>query len=195
MSAPASLPPPAPPRPRAAEAPAPSVERRPPPVWRAPLVGAILIPLSALFGIYSYEVVQALHWTMQSLKCGPIFVLFLVMMGNLALRRLAPRLALTHGELVIVYAMVVTATAIGGVGMVQHIVAGLAAPYYFADDTNRWREFFPFVPKLLTPHDPEVIAQFYKGNATIYRLAVLYDWAIPVAAWTIFLLLLFITSL
>ena len=66
---------------------------------------------------------------MQSLKCGPIFVLFLVMVGNLTLRRIAPRLALTQAELVLVYVMVVTATAIGGVGMVQHIVAGLAAPW------------------------------------------------------------------
>src|SRR3989442_9840389 len=107
---------PAPPRRRATKAPAPLVARRLPPAWRAPLVGGLLIPLSALFGIYSYEVVQALHWTMQSLKCGPIFILFLVMMGNLTLRRFAPRFALTHGELLVVYAMVVTATAIGGVG-------------------------------------------------------------------------------
>src|SRR2546426_1176689 len=83
--------------------------------WRAPLVGPLLTPLSALFGIYSYDVVQALHWTMQSLKCGPIFVLFLVMVGNLTLRRITPRLALTQAELVLVYVMVVTATAIGGV--------------------------------------------------------------------------------
>src|SRR5919198_844337 len=100
---------------RATEAAPPAGSGRPPPAWRAPLVGALIIPLSALFGIYSYEVVQALHWTMQSLKCGPIFVLFLVMVGNLAVRRVAPRFALTHAELVVVYAMVVTATAIGGV--------------------------------------------------------------------------------
>src|SRR5918912_428367 len=87
-----------------------------PPAWRALLVGAVLIPLSALFGIYSYEVVQALHWTMQSLKCGPIFVLFLLMVGNLTVRRVARRFALTHSELILVYAMVVTATAIGGGG-------------------------------------------------------------------------------
>src|SRR5438552_10603893 len=66
---------PAPPRRRATKAPAPLVERRLPPAWRALLVGALVIPPSALFGIYSYEVVQALHWTMQSLKCGPVFVL------------------------------------------------------------------------------------------------------------------------
>src|ERR1041385_424471 len=102
MTAPVSPPSPAPPRRRAV--PAPPVERWRPPAWRAPLVGALLIPLSALFGIYSYEVVQALHWTMQSLKCGPIFVLFLVMVGNLTLRRLAPRFSLTQAELVIIYA-------------------------------------------------------------------------------------------
>jgi hypothetical protein len=183
------------PRRRTVEVLALAVERRSPPAWRALLVGALLIPLSALFGIYSYEVVQALHWTMQSLKCGPIFVLFLVMVGNLTVRRFARRFALTQAELILVYAMVVTATAIGGVASVQHIVAGLAAPYYFADETNRWREFFPFIPKPLTPHDPEVISQFYKGNASIYRLAVLRDWAIPVISWTAFLLLLFVTSL
>src|SRR5438876_3429036 len=119
MTASSSPPSPAPPRRRATPASAPLVERPRPPAWRAPLVGALLIPLSALFGIYSYEVVQALHWTMQSLKCGPIFVLFLVMVGNLTLRRIAPRFALTHAELVLVYVMVVTATAIGGVGSVQ----------------------------------------------------------------------------
>src|ERR1051325_1448040 len=115
-------------RPPATEAPAAPVQRALPPAWRALGVGALVIPLSAFFGIYSYEVVQALHWTMQSLKCGPIFVLFLVMVGNLILRRFARRFALTQAELVVVYAMVVTATAIGGVGSVQHIVAGLAAP-------------------------------------------------------------------
>ena len=67
-------------------------------------------------------------------------------------------------------------------------------------DTNRdgflsWREFFPLIPRWLTPHDPAVIAQFHKGQATLYRLAVLRDWAVPVAAWTTFLLLLFMTSL
>src|SRR5262249_9579722 len=33
------------------------------------------------------------------------------------------------------------------------------------------------------------------GTTPLYRLAVLRDWSIPVAAWTAFLLLLFVTSL
>ncbi len=123
MSAPTSLRSPAPPA-REAAPPAP-------PPWRAPLVGALLIPPSALFGVYSYTIVQAILWSQQSLTCGPIFVLFLLTLANMALRRLARRLALTPAELIVIYAMLVTATAVGGIGMVQFFVTGLPAPYYF----------------------------------------------------------------
>lgn len=173
----------------------PDTIRATPPAWRALLIGALLIPPSALFGVYSYIIVQAIQWSQQSLKCGPIFVLFLLTAGNLGLRRLWRRFALTHAELVIVYAMLVTATAVGGIGMVQFFVTGLPAPYYFARASNHWRDFFPYIPAALTPHNPEVISQFFKGSATLYRLEVLRDWATPVAVWTALVLLLFVTML
>src|SRR5438445_8719322 len=130
-----------------------------PPPWRAPLLGALLIPPSAFFGVYSYSVVQAILWSQQSLKCGPIFVLFLLPLGNLGVRRLKRRFALTPAELILVYAMLVTATAVGGIGMVQFLVTGLPAPYYFARESNHWRDFFPFIPAVLTPHDHDAIRQ------------------------------------
>ncbi len=185
---------PSPLRPRA-----PTREEAPPasgpPSWRAPLLGALLIPPAAFFGVYSYIIVQAILWSQQSLKCGPIFVLFLLSLGNLGLRRLRRPLALTQAELILIYAMLVTATAVGGIGMVQFFVTGLPAPYYFARESNHWRDFFPYIPSVLTPHNPEVISQFFKGNATLYRLAVLRDWAVPVAVWTGFVCLLFVTML
>jgi uncharacterized protein DUF6785/uncharacterized protein DUF6784 len=166
-----------------------------PPPWRAPLLGALLIPPSAFFGVYSYIIVQAILWSQQSLKCGPIFVLFLLSLGNLGVRRLRRCLALTQAELVLIYAMLVTATAVGGIGMVQFFVTGLPAPYYFARESNHWSDFFPYIPSVLTPHDPEIIAQFFKGNATLYRLTVLRDWSVPVAVWTGLVFLLFVTML
>jgi hypothetical protein len=93
------------------------------------MLGVLLIPPSAYFGVYSYIIVQAIQWSQQSLKCGPIFVLFLLTLGNLAVRRLKRRFALTPAELILVYAMLVTATAVGGIGMVQFLVTGLPAPY------------------------------------------------------------------
>ena len=51
MTAPASPASPAPPRQRTRPAPAPPVERRLPPAWRAPLVGALLISGCAARGV------------------------------------------------------------------------------------------------------------------------------------------------
>src|SRR5713226_7011454 len=166
-----------------------------PPPWRAPLLGALLIPPSAFFGVYSYIIVQAIQWSQQSLKCGPIFVLFLLSRGNLGVRRLRRCLALTQAELVLIYAMLVAATAVVGIGVVQSFVTGLPAPYYFARTSNHWSDFFPYIPSVLTPHNPRVISEFFKGNATLYRLAVLRDWAVPVAVWTGLVFLLFVTML
>ncbi len=49
---------------------------RPPPFWRAIIIGALLIPLSTYFGNYAYVVVQALLWGQTSLLRGPIFCCF-----------------------------------------------------------------------------------------------------------------------
>src|SRR5947209_17254143 len=166
-----------------------------PPPWRAPLLGALLIPPSAFFGVYSYIIVQAIQWNQQSLKCGPVFVLFLLTVGNLGVRRLQRRFALTPAELILVYAMLVTATAVGGIGMVQFFVTGLPAPYYFARESNHWRDFFPFIPALLTPHDHEAIRQFFQGDASLYHWAVIRDWAVPVAVWTVLVFLLYLAML
>src|SRR5438128_439821 len=100
MTAPSPLPPQAPPR--AAQPPTLA-----PPAWRAMALGALLIPPAALFGVYSYTIVQAILWSQQSLKCGPIFVLFLLTLANMGLRRIHRRLALTQAELIVVYSMLV----------------------------------------------------------------------------------------
>jgi hypothetical protein len=173
----------------------PPVDQPPPSPWRALLLGALLIPLSAYFGVYSYIIVQAILWSQQSLKCGPIFLLFLLTLGNLGVRRLRRRFALTQAELILVYAMLVTATAVGGIGMVQFFVTGLPAPYYFARESNHWRDFFPFIPALLTPHDHEAIRQFFQGNASLYHWSVVRDWAAPVAVWTTLVFLLYLVML
>src|SRR5919201_5556763 len=102
MTAPSPLPRQLPPREVTASSTAP-------PPWRALVLGVLLIPPSALFGVYSYTIVQAIHWSQQSLKCGPIFLLFLLTVSNLAIRRLARRLALTQAELITVYVMLVAA--------------------------------------------------------------------------------------
>src|SRR5262249_26173788 len=62
-----------------------------PPPWRALLIGCLLIPPSALFGLYGYLIVQAIHWTQTALLRGPVFLLFLLVAVNAGLRRLGRR--------------------------------------------------------------------------------------------------------
>ncbi len=165
-----------------------------PPVWRAPLVGALLIPISAFCAVYGYTIIQAVHWSQQSLKLGPVFLLTVVIVLNALLRLVRRRWALSAGELGLVYSMLVVGVAIGGIGMVQFHVTGLPAVYYFAA-TNGWTALHSAIPWWFGPRDPEVIGAFFRGNSTLYQPGVLHEWAVPVLFWTVVLLLLAWTML
>lgn len=67
--------------------------------WRGLLLGTILIPPTTLFGVYAYIVAQATLWTQTGLLRGPIFVLFFILLVNLALKKVAPKLGLTEADL------------------------------------------------------------------------------------------------
>lgn len=166
-----------------------------PPPWRGILIGALLIPPSTLFGVYAYIVVQALLWTQTSLLRGPVFVLFMLALANLLLRRLRARLALTGAELLTIYVMLMLATAVSGIGMVQFLVPTLGSAFYFATPENRWAEFHPHVPAWLVPNDPAAVNGFFKGYTTLYQLRILRAWLVPVAVWTAFLSTLLLVML
>lgn len=157
------------------------------PPWRGLLIGCLLIPPSALFGYYGYLIAQAIHWSQTALLRGPIFVLFLLVLLNALFQRFARRLGLTPAELILVYAMLIVATAVGGIGMAQFHVTGLPAPFYYATAANRWAELHPLLPSLLIVRDPQAVTEFFRGNATLYAGHVLRAWAVPVLAWTAFL--------
>ncbi|MDH7569939.1 MAG: hypothetical protein QHJ73_10175, partial [Armatimonadota bacterium] len=163
--------------------------------WRGVLLGLLLIPPSTLYGVYAYIVVQALLWTQTSLLRGPVFVLFVVVLLNLLVRRLKARFALTGPELLTIYVMLTIATAVSGIGMVQFLTPILGSAFYYATPENRWTEFHEFIPRWLVPNDRAVIEGFFKGYGSLYRAAVLKAWALPVAAWTGFLFVLLFVML
>jgi hypothetical protein len=155
-----------------------------PPAWRALWIGCLLIPPSALFGYYGYLIAQAIHWSQTALLRGPIFVLCLVLLANALFQRVARRLGLLPGELTLIYAMLIVATAVGGIGFAQFHVTGLPAPFYYATSENRWDRFHPLLPSILSVRDPRAVTEFFKGSATLYAPHVLRAWIVPVMAWT-----------
>lgn len=164
------------------EAPAPRV-----PPWRAILIGALLIPIATYFGTYVYVVVQALLWGQTSLLRGPIFILFLLTMANLAFRKVARRAGLQPSEMLIIYTMIAISVCVSGFGQVQWLVNILPAGGYFPNNSNHYDRFLFYIPPYLVPHDPQVIYAFYNGHSSLYRPEVLRDWATPVAVWSLFL--------
>ena len=67
--------------------------------WIAVLLGLILIPIDNLWITVIEVRWYALDGTCLPLFITPIFMLFVICMANLAVRRLLPRLALSRGEL------------------------------------------------------------------------------------------------
>ena len=163
------------------------LETRRVPFWRAIGIGAILIPPATFCGNYAYVVVQALLWGQTSLLRGAVFLLFLLALGNLAVRKLTRRAGLAASELLIIYSMIAVSVCVSGFGMMQFLINLLPAGPFYQTPANHYDRFLHYVPALLVPHDPRVIQDFFRGHATPYRADVLRDWAAPIVVWSLFL--------
>ena len=119
-----------------------------------------------------------------------IFTFFLLVAINDVLRRVAPALALTRAELLLIYVMQTTALGVAGLGQIQFLAQVLGAPFYYASPENDWAATFQrFIPRWWVP-DPAVLPAYFKGNSTLFTWAHLAGWALPVMVWTAFILVM-----
>ncbi|MCC7494251.1 MAG: hypothetical protein IT204_17970 [Fimbriimonadaceae bacterium] len=163
--------------------------------WRGLLLGALLIPPTTLFGVYTYIVAQATLWTQTSLLRGPIFVLCGLTLLNLLLRRLRLRWGLSQHDLLLVYAMQCVATAVGGIGWCQFVVPSLGSATYYATAENRFADFQELIPAAFKIADPDVINALYRGHSTLYSAANWQAVAKPFLFWTVLMALLAVMAL
>ena len=156
------------------------------------LLGTLLIAFNAFFGTYAYVVVQALIWTQTSLLRGPVVFLFILALGNLLCLKLAKRFALIQSEMLLLYGMLCLGTCAAGYGFVQILVNQMASPFYYASDSNRWKDkLWPHIAPWLSPRDPAVLKGFFRGNSTLYTQQNLMGWLVPVLAWSAFIFAIF----
>jgi Family of unknown function (DUF6785)/Domain of unknown function (DUF6784) len=133
--------------------------------------------------------------TCTSLPIGVLFVLFCVCCVNLSVSRRWPGRALSGGELAVVYILTATGSAVSGIGLIGFLTPAIANPVYFATDGNHWTAFLPLLPAWLIPQDRDALRDFYAGNSTLYTVAHLRAWLLPLASWGLFMLVLFGTTL
>lgn len=129
------------------------------------------------------------------LTAGALF-LFFVIVGilNPILRLLSRPLSLSPQDLLLVYIMMVIASAIPSWGLIQAFIAIVVGLSYYATPENRWADLIhPHVRSWLIPTDPNAVRYYHEGGpeASVPWSA----WAVPIACWCAFFVILYFTTI
>lgn len=105
--------------------------------------------------------------TTSSLLFNVIFCLFVLTLLNLLFKKLFTSVALSQGELTVIYVMLCMGSAISGQGLLQVLTSTLGHPFWFATPENEWKElFFRYIPNWLAVEDKSVLEGYYNGNSS-----------------------------
>ena len=190
----------APAEPSLSPAPAPvRPENTPPPAApgltpRAIGIALLLIVVLCWWIAFSEIRTSTTEITCTSLPIGVIFALFCLCVGNLLVGRSWPRQALAGSELAVIYILTAIGSSVAGIGLIGFLTPAVTIPTQFGPANPRWGEFLPLLPAWLVPQDKQAIQNFFGGNSTLYRADHVRAWAVPLAAWAAFMLVLFGTA-
>lgn len=171
---------------------------------RALAVGLVLLPLNA-FWLVRMEVAGMIgssggtagpYPTSFSLYANAVVWLLLLVGANRLLARCRPRAALTQPEQLIVYVMLVVASSIHSLDLMDVLVPMLGHPTWFASTENGWeRTILPHIPPSWRVQEKDALIGYYQGSSSLYQWPILRAWAPPVLTWSAFLLVLVGTML
>lgn len=164
---------------------------RAPVTARALLLGALLIPPNVLWLTTMELVWNSGQPTMLSLFFNAVFTLTVLALGNLLLRRFAPRWVFSSAELVTVYVMVSLGSAVAGHDFLQVLVDELPMATYFSTPVNDYEELFAdYLERGVLVGEPRAVWDFWEGDGYLYSARALGPWLGPLATWTVFVLAL-----
>lgn len=187
--------PPMPPQPASAPP-----DRHPAIPWRGILLGALLLPVNAIWLAQMEVGTTGSARTTQftgpypstlSLFANVVCFVLALSVGNLLVRRARPRWALEQGEMLVVYVMLTIGTCVLSIDFLDVLVPMMGHAARYSTPSNGWEDLFgKLIPSWFHVTDPEAIKAFYTGGADPFTPRYLRAWAVPVAAWTGFILVL-----
>lgn len=151
---------------------------------RALAIGTALSVFLNIACPYVVLVMRVAGLTSDYITAGAMMLLFvLVLLVNPALKLLVGRHALSSAELILIYIMMIVASAIPTWGLVTNLFHILTRPFYYATPENAWNEMLvPHIPRWIAPREPEVAHYFYtglpRGEALPWRA-----WVAPLFWW------------
>ena len=163
---------------------------------RAVVVVLFLVPINCYWIFYTENLWWMQFPTTMSLFFNVVFFLLAIAGPNLLLKKLLPRIALSEGELLIIYMMMCIATSISALDCMQVLMPLMSHAFWFATPENEWAElFWPYMPEWLTVSDLRILNAYYNGEASLYVARYITAWFIPALSWTAFIVVLLFVML
>jgi len=162
---------------------------------RAPILGAMLIPINCYWVVKSEIVIASIHATVLSIFFNVIFTLFIITILNSLVSKFSHN-SLSSGEMLIIYVMLSVSTGLFGIDLMTLLVPMMGHSTWFATPENEWKELFsPYIPKDLVVTDMKVLKGYYEGESSFWRTENFMAWIKPICLWSIFIISLFMTTL
>lgn len=129
--------------------------------------------------------------TTMSMFFNSVFILFVLVCSNLAMKKWFSQWAFSQGELLTVYIMLNLASTVCATDMIQVLMPMLGHVSWFASPENEWQELFGrYIPKWLTVSDTSVLYGYYNGESTFFETYKIKAWIGPILWWTSFFFVL-----
>ncbi|MGD9498006.1 MAG: DUF6785 family protein, partial [Armatimonadota bacterium] len=161
--------------------------------WRAVLL-SIIFCVVASYWIEWSEVVTFFCQVTEAVPAVPaVAFLILLVVLNPLVRRLGTRLALERREVLMIYVFLTVATSMAGCGIIRFFINTIPVPFYFATAENEFETVHQYIPGWLVPKDEETLRLLYEASETG---AIPWNaWLVPLAAWGVFFLALWIVMM
>ena len=163
--------------------------RRRPFTARAFVVGSLLATFLAFACPYTVFLHHTAGMAADFITAGAVFLFFLfTFLVNTALRLIHRRLALDGAELILVYTMMIVASAIPTWGLMANLLPVLPGAFYYATPENDWASIIhPFLADWMAPREAEAVRFFYEGLPAGQSIPWA-AWATPLACWSVLIL-------
>ena len=160
---------------------------------RALLLGTALSIVINIAFPYALLAMHTAGMSSDYITAGAVFLFFLVVaIANPLLRLVRRSWGLTSAELVIIYVMMLMASAIPTWGLTANLIPMLPSLHYYATPENNWSELLhPYVTGWLVPTDDLAIRYFFEGLPQGQSIPW-GAWVVPLTAWCSFMIAVYL---
>jgi hypothetical protein len=158
--------------------------------FRAIIIGLLLILVNSHWQTGMSSTLD-IEITDLAIFSNVVFILFALVLLNLFMRRFLPVHALWQGEMLTIYLMLATSTALNGTDMIKCLVSLVGNGSWYATLENDWDNLFgQYLPDWLTISDRRILRGYYDGESTLYVSEYIRAWLPRALAWSAFAVVL-----